>query len=333
MPLVSYDRVWCQGWGAWSAAGDAAATWADLAAGRCRLSADPELGCWVGRAAAHPALPSAEGRMLALAWLAAEPALVRLGDPGPWPVLAASASKGESWLLCTRPAESLTQAMPQALSAALARTLGWRFYRPEPVVAACSTSLYGLLAAADAIAHGQSSAGLAGAVDASLQPFILAGFRNAGALAEGQPSAFDGTGTGFAAGEGAGFLALANRPGPWRLLGGVRLGDASHPTRCDDPTVLRACLQALWRCCPQPDLIVAHATGTTAGDAYELAALDDGPWAGVARMAAKPVIGHCLGASGSVELAAALSSPATRIWKLGLGFNGHVAAVALAREN
>jgi 3-oxoacyl-(acyl-carrier-protein) synthase len=45
----------------------------------------------------------------------------------------------------------------------------------------------------------------------------------------------------------------------------------------------------------------------------------------------KPVIGHCLGASGAVELAVALEAPVKRLWKVSLGFGGHLAAVAVAR--
>jgi 3-oxoacyl-(acyl-carrier-protein) synthase len=50
-------------------------------------------------------------------------------------------------------------------------------------------------------------------------------------------------------------------------------------------------------------------------------------------VACKPAIGHTLGASGLVELAAAMHDPAAhRIWKLGMGFGGHLACVAVARE-
>ena len=95
-------------------------------------------------------------------------------------------------------------------------------------------------------------------------------------------------------------------------------------------TLLHA-LQSLWEAAPAPDLIIAHATGTAAGDAYELRGLDAGPWRRCERVTMKPLIGHTLGASGAVELAIALEAPVNRLWKLSLGFGGHLAAVAVER--
>ena len=197
--------------------------------------------------------------------------------------------------------------------------------------AACSTGLYTLLDAADLLEAGHSSHAYCGAADASLAPLLLGAYRNLKVLAQEQPSAFSGLGSGFAPAEGAAFLAMHN-DGPWRLIAGVRAADAQHITRCEDPSVLRACLDALWDAMPAPDLIVTHATGTKHGDAFESAALAQGPWQDAELLHCKPTIGHCLGASGIVELAIGLHSSAKRIWKLSLGFGGHIAAVALQRN-
>jgi 3-oxoacyl-(acyl-carrier-protein) synthase len=78
-------------------------------------------------------------------------------------------------------------------------------------------------------------------------------------------------------------------------------------------------------------MIVVHGTGTVAGDRYEKDGLDRGPWSQIPRIACKPLWGHALGASGAVELAAALEAPVNRLWKLSLGFGGHLAALALER--
>jgi hypothetical protein len=128
---------------------------------------------------------------------------------------------------------------------------------------------------------------------------------------------------------------VVDRQGPWRLVAGVRLADATHPTDLGDPAVLGAALAGLWAACPRPDLIVVHGAGTRAGDRYEAAALEQGPWSGCRRLAMKPVIGHTLGASGLVELGAALAAPAgvDRIWKLAMGFGGHVAGTAVVRHD
>jgi 3-oxoacyl-[acyl-carrier-protein] synthase-1 len=130
---------------------------------------------------------------------------------------------------------------------------------------------------------------------------------------------------------GAGVIALVRGAAAWRLVAGVRLGDAGHETHFVHPQTLTTALIALWEVQPEPDLIVTHLTGTALGDAYELAGLDAGPWRHVPRLVLKPLIGHTLGASGAVELALALNSPARRMWKLSLGFGGHLAAVAVAR--
>ncbi len=126
-------------------------------------------------------------------------------------------------------------------------------------------------------------------------------------------------------------MALAH-DGPWRLIASVRLGDARHETEFRDPATLKQALDALWLAAPKPDLIITHGTGTARGDVYERAGLDAGPWRDVPRLNCKPVIGHCLGASAAVEMALGLEAPVQRLWKLGLGFGGHLAAVAVERS-
>ncbi|MDA3962478.1 MAG: beta-ketoacyl synthase N-terminal-like domain-containing protein [Planctomycetota bacterium] len=318
-----YHQVYIHHWDALCAAGDAVSTWDAWCHGRVCLEQDEAYG-WVGRAP----VTTTEQRLLALMRHAAAKPIEHLTSSEPF--LALAASKGDTGTLLRALApEDLLPALPGGLNAAIARDQGWSGYREAAPVAACSTGLYALLAAADALEWGHAKEALAGTADASLQALLLAGFDRLGVITRHQPSAFTGAGTGFAPGEGAAAFALATTPGPWQLLGGIRCGDASHPTRCQDPAVLLHCLSTLWDLCPKPDLIVAHATGTKVGDAYECAGLDAGPWRTAERMVLKPLIGHCLGASSSVELAAALHAPQRRIWKLGLGFGGHMAALAI----
>jgi 3-oxoacyl-(acyl-carrier-protein) synthase len=224
--------------------------------------------------------------------------------------------------------------LPGSLAAPLARSLGIPSWCGAPVSAACSTGLYGLLAAADLIEAELCERALVVAADRSLVPLVLAGFRNLGVLC-GHRHPLDrtaGSGSGFAPAEGAAGVALHRGEGAWMLRGGVRLGDAGHETHFSDRRTLVATLEALWELLPEPELIVLHGTGTAAGDAYESSGLADGPWSGVPRLAFKPIVGHCLGASGLVELGVALHAPARRFWKLGFGFGGHLAAVALERQ-
>lgn len=306
-------------------AGDAAATLRMAQAGRSALVRDPSLG-WVGR------VPSDQGGDLtSLATVVAREAWRAVaGGPGV-PALSISASKGDVEGLIRAldgDASRLLPALPDALAPAVARVLGIRMWTGVPIVAACSTGLFALLAVADLVESGVCSHGLVATADRSLHPFLLAGFRNMGVLCGDQPP---GVAAGFAPAEGAAAVAVRQGCAPWRLVGGVRAADAGHETHFRDPRTLAMALAALWELLPHPELIVVHGTGTVAGDAYERTALATGPWSAVPRLALKPTIGHCLGASGLVELAVAMDGSSRRLWKLGLGFGGHLAAVALAR--
>jgi len=327
---VVYTRVAITDWSARSAAGDAGETWTAVAAGRSALVEDPDLGPCGRAVPADLAGPQRMDRLIADT--CSGDLLAGLGERG-LPAIAFSASKGDTgaWLP-PNPPQAIWQRGPGQQAAAVVRRAGLRSYLDLQPVAACSTGLYAVLAAADALEYGRAQRALAGAADASLQDLLVAGFRSLGVL----PRDPGGAGPGFAIGEGCGALRLEADPRPaagtWRLTAGVRLGDASHETRCADPAVLEACLAALWHSAPEPELIVLHGTGTRAGDAYEHGGLDRGPWQHCPRVACKPVIGHCLGASATVELAAALEADAARLWKLSLGFGGHVAGVALERS-
>jgi hypothetical protein len=322
-----YHRVWIDRWAALSCAGDSAATWRACDLGRCALRCDAEHG-WLGLLGERPY----DGELAEL--------LARLCQawtlPAGPPALSISASKGDITLLGRLLTGDLAAFLPWqagSLGPRLAARLGLRHFVGGSPIAACSTGLYALLHAADCLEDGQADWGLAGAADASCHPLLMAAYRNMGVLCRHHPpSAFSGKGQGFAAAEGAAVLGLTTEPAGWRLVAGVRLGDARHETRCEDPAVLQACLSSLWELLPEPDLIVAHATGTAVGDRFEQAALAEGPWSRARVLCCKPQIGHCLGASGIVELAAALEAPVRRLWKLSLGFGGHVAAVACERE-
>lgn len=269
-------------------------------------------------------------------------ALLHAATVHPWAAVAGgcglpawglSTSKGDPWAFT--PAAAAT-AGPGHLGARIARDLGIGVYVPCATAAACSTGLYSLLACADRIADGTCDRGVAGAADGALPDWLEAGFARLGVLCGSTaPTAFTGAGTGFAPAAGAGAIALARASGiagTWQLRAGVRLGDAGHETHFVDPWTLTSALEALWAALPHPDLIVAHATGTTLGDAYEQAGLDAGPWRDCPRLVLKPLIGHTLGASGAVELAIALEAPVQRLWKLSLGFGGHLAGVAVERR-
>ncbi len=322
----SYEQVSVVAWDCRVCAGDAQAAWLACVENRRAVQHDARWG-WVGRVASNLDL-------IGLAALAAKLPWAAIAEIPGLAALSVSASKGDVEALeraLAGDSSAFFAAIPGWLGPQLATRLGIGMHLPFPVAAACSTGLYGLLAAADLVEHGTCTHALAGAADRSLTPLLLAGFASLGVLCgDRAPQAF-ATSTGFAPAEGAGMLALA-RDGAWRLKAGVRLGDAGHETHFDDPLTLITALTALWSELPEPDLIITHGTGTGTGDAYERQALDAGPWSACRRLSCKPVIGHCLGASGIVELAIGLESSAQRLWKISLGFGGHLAAVALERR-
>lgn len=326
-PVSRYRRVRIPAWECVTAAGAAGAAWAACRDGHSALRLVEGIG-WCGTIGDAPG-----ARVDALALAAARAPWRALVDAGAI-ALAACASKGDPAALDAALAGevgTLLRASAERPTAVLARALGLRAYLPAAVAAACSTGLYGVLAGADLVESGAAGQALVGASDASLTPLLIAGFSALGVLCGATaPQAF-ATPTGFAPAEGAGFVALADH-GAWRLAAGVRIADARHETHFSDPLTLHAALAALWEVGPRPDLIVVHGTGTAAGDAYEGAGLDSGPWRDRPRLACKPVIGHCLGASGAVELALALEAPVACIWKLSLGFGGHLAAVVCVRD-
>lgn len=323
-----YERVALVAWDCLSVAGDASAAWAACVAATDVLQCDQQLG-WHGRVA----LTAGPGRMLRLAAVAARRPWQAIATLGGDLALGMSTSKGDPELLeriLHGEHHLLVAALPGQLTPQLAGILGCGPYQSAAVAAACSTGLYAMLECADRIEEGRCARALAGAADLSLTPLLTAGFRALGVLCgQRRPQAFASP-TGFAPAEGAGVIALAHE-GPWRLVASVRLGDARHETEFRDPATLQRALSGLWQAAPAPELIITHGTGTANGDAYERRGLDDGPWATTPRLHCKPVLGHCLGASAAVELAAGLEAPVKRLWKLGLGFGGHLAAIAVER--
>jgi 3-oxoacyl-[acyl-carrier-protein] synthase II len=323
----AYTDIYVQAAEARCCLGDATSAWRAVVAGASGLRQHPRWGCcgWV----------DGPIDLMQLAMEAAGPAWTAIAREPGWTAVVAAASKGDTgaWIGETSlDPQGLLAGLPGSFPLRLAGRLGIGPHLPSAPVAACATGLYAILEAADHLAEGRCDRALAGAADRSLQPLLMAGFQALGVVSDGPPGAFDGQGGGFAPAEGAGFLALNRRPGPWRLVGGSRLGDASHETRCADPRALKRLLADLWTLLPEPDLIITHGTGTAAGDSFELAGLEAGPWRRAPRQHLKPALGHCLGASSAVELAVALQAPVGRLWKLALGFGGHLAAVALERR-
>ncbi len=243
-------------------------------------------------------------------------------------------------------------------------------------VAACSTALHNLFAAADYVSQGIVDTALTGSTDASLVQLYLASFLRLGALSRDGCFPYDARHAGFAAGEGAAVFILANEKtiegedlDPLaRIVAWRTSADSWHTTslRSDGRQVTLLVERLLADAGLQPsdiDLVSTHGTGTAQGDSAEAEALrsifaDRTPPV----FSVKGAVGHLMGASGGIEVAAcieclshgivpatagfetlahdcqrisvhrrSLRRPVRRILKWTLGFGGHLSACILER--
>lgn len=200
---------------------------------------------------------------------------------------------------------------------AIARRFGFEGAR-ACVVAACSSSTIALGQAADAIRLGRLDAIVAGGTDA-LSRLTYSGF-NALRLMDAEPCRpFDRSRTGMNIGEGAGILVLedmerATRRGAriYGELAGYGLAcEAFHPTapEPDGKPVAAVVRLALADARLHPDAvdhINAHGTATPQNDRAEARGFRTVFGERVRALpvtSIKSMIGHCLGAAGSVEAA------------------------------
>lgn len=159
---------------------------------------------------------------------------------------------------------------------------------------------------------------IAGGYDA-LTLFAAAGFEALGATTASVPRPFRRTRDGLALGEGAALIALIRGEGE-RSIGhilGFGVGcDAVHVTAPDrtGAGLTRAARAALADAALEPsriDLISAHATATQFNDSAESRAIAAVIGATAERVVVHPfkaVVGHTLGAAGTLELLAALAA-------------------------
>ena len=179
------------------------------------------------------------------------------------------------------------------------------------------------------VASGRADLVVAGGADSPVHPDVLELFRAAGILAyrDGAPAAclpFDERRCGTWLGEGAGVMVLesaerarARGREPLAVLAGYGLSCEPHSMTAPDPAggglaaAVREALgvRAIASGMPRIGWIKAHATGTRRGDAAECRGLEAvlGPaFADLPISGLKPLLGHCLGASGAVEAVAAV---------------------------
>jgi 3-oxoacyl-[acyl-carrier-protein] synthase II len=191
------------------------------------------------------------------------------------------------------------------------------------VVTACTTGVHNIGIAARTIAYNDADAMLAGGAEATITPLAFAGFGSARALSTNNdaPQAasrpWDKDRDGFVMGEGAGVVMLeeyemAKARGAKiyaEVVGFGMSGDAYHMTSppADGAGAALAMTNAINDAHIQSSLIGyinAHGTSTPAGDIAEVAAIKTifGDHASALKVSStKSMIGHLLGAAGSVE--------------------------------
>jgi 3-oxoacyl-[acyl-carrier-protein] synthase II len=191
------------------------------------------------------------------------------------------------------------------------------------VVTACTTGVHNIGIAARTIAYNDADAMLAGGAEATITPLAFAGFGSARALSTNNESPqsasrpWDKDRDGFVMGEGAGVVMLeeyeqAKARGAKiyaEVVGFGMSGDAYHMTSppADGAGAALAMKNAINDAQIQPSLIGyinAHGTSTPAGDVAEVAAIKSifGELSGKLKISStKSMIGHLLGAAGSVE--------------------------------
>ena len=153
--------------------------------------------------------------------------------------------------------------------------------------AACASSLYAIKVACDWLQQGRRDLVLAGAVNRADDLFIHVGFTALQALSKtGQSRPFHPNADGLVAAEGAGFVALkrledAERDGDkiWGLIRGVGLSNDGRgrgflvPSSEGQSRAMRAALEQSGLEAADISMVECHATGTTIGDATELASM------------------------------------------------------------
>lgn len=226
--------------------------------------------------------------------------------------------KNRSALLAARVYANI---IPNIVSQWIARH--WNLRGPAKVaIAACATGLFAIMEGVRMIEDGQADYCIAGAGDASLTKLMTAAYQRMGALATGEIRPFDVRRDGFLIGEGAGVVILETEESA-RARGAKIYGKVlshAYGFELSDPILfspdgdgLSSCLSTLVRRAKikpaEIDYLNLHGTGTKGGDIYETAQIKKafGKEAfKISTSSTKSMMGHMLGAAGSVEVIAAL---------------------------
>lgn len=195
----------------------------------------------------------------------------------------------------------------------------------QVIVAACTSSTNAVGVGMRMIRHGYADAVLCGGVDTPITPFYFSLWNNLGVFSQNaEPGRavrpFDLSRDGTLLGEGAGAVLLESLESATRrsvrprgeILGYGESSDATHitaPSSAGQAVAIRRALDDAGVTAEEVGYINAHGTGTRANDTAESAAIHEAFGAvssGIPVGAMKSFLGHTLGASGIIELAASI---------------------------
>jgi 3-oxoacyl-[acyl-carrier-protein] synthase-1 len=203
-----------------------------------------------------------------------------------------------------------------ALSSRIGEWLEWR--GPVFIVStACTSGMQSLLSAIEWMRAGAGSQALVLGVELDNQ-LTVPGFAALQLLSPNRSKPFAIDRDGLVLGEAVAALRLSTtQVAPWKLLGGANVIDGTQPTGASPTAVEQMCrlaLAASGRTNTDVDLIKVQAAGSPGNDASEAQGLH----AVFARMPAlvslKPLVGHCMGASGVAEIALLLECLEKGYW-------------------
>ena len=192
-----------------------------------------------------------------------------------------------------------------ALSQRIGEWLEWQ----GPVFlisSACTSGMQALLSACEWLRAGKATEALVLGLELDNQ-LTLPGFAALQLLSPERCKPFALLRNGLVLGEAVAALRLSTeQTAHWRLLGGANVVDGTQPTSASAAAVAQMCERALAASnirATDVDLIKVQAAGSPGNDAAEaeglLAAFAPLP----ALVSLKPLIGHCMGASGVAEIA------------------------------
>lgn len=218
--------------------------------------------------------------------------------------------------------------VPKAMTHAAAAGIAARFGLECPATTyscACASSAVAIGEAFHGIREGRFEVALVGGSEALITPGVVRAWEALSALTRPDNAGlifgpFDKNRNGLVLGEGAGCLILesaehARRRGAHVLAECVGYGNVNDPACVTQPHAgpqAKAMRTALSQCGARPEDVAyvnAHGTGTQAGDAAEIGALNQVFGKGATAVSStKGATGHLMGASGAIEAVICLQS-------------------------